>query len=108
LLVRAANRVHDDAKAVLNRKDGPSAGGLLEPAVPPRAIHLMRKWSTTMDTPDLRPEARDQDQVDPIGPPVLEARVRYGARALALSGVAVGAALVTHVLDFGTMTPPLN
>lgn len=44
-----------------------------------------------METPD-RPEARDPDHdlIDPIGPPVLPKASRHTARALALTGVALG------------------
>jgi len=48
-----------------------------------------------MDAPDLSPEVRDPnaDQVDPIGPPVLPKMSRHTARALALTGVAIGTVL---------------
>jgi len=56
---------------------------------------------------DFSPDV-GEEPIDPLGPPVLRARVRYGARALALSGAVAGAAVVTHLVGWGTMTPPLN
>jgi hypothetical protein len=49
-----------------------------------------------MDAPDRRPEGRDPDTdlIDPIGPPVLPKASRHRARALALTGMVVGTALV--------------
>jgi hypothetical protein len=52
---------------------------------------------------EFRPEADDQttDQaIDPIGPPVLPRISRHTARALALTGVAIGAPLAIGALDF--------
>jgi hypothetical protein len=44
-------------------------------------------------------EKADLDQtIDPIGPPELPTAVRYGARALALSGVITGVPLAVGVI----------
>jgi len=61
---------------------------------------------------EIRPDADDQaiDQVDPIGPPVLPKASRHTARALALTGVAIGAPLAVGFFSgFPTSTwPPGN
>lgn len=66
-----------------------------------------------MDATDQRLEVRDPnlDQVDPIGPPVLPKASRHTARALALSGIAIGTPLAAGVIGwlFPTPTwPPAN